>query len=741
MPPKNDAFADLFKSANTSSKGGKDDSNLSLLERQQRQANTNQPERKGNTWDDLQFLSGNSTGSQASSGNTKPSAADATDPFDIFVSSSKSETPVEDRTAAPRSSEKPSSTQSLLDDDFIDVFEGSSGQNDAGYQAINSGPLGGDEETGVLGSTTWSQDPAPNSGTKHSEKDRVLAELVDIGFSVQQSNEAIDRVGNNLQSCVNYIMDSSRKASSSRNSQKALPSKGAGRQTTPGAYDFNHLQNEFSSKVNNFSSEFFTKASFFLNKSKETIKKNIEQFQDQYNLENEEGDRLPQWMKEQSSYKKEALERRNKGEYEDYGSDEENIDVEAISKFLKAQKLKDQEKRQERLQDLKNSTRLMMSGKKLKETETNADIALKPNSSDNNKSREEPIPETVQPQVPKKTEPDTIDLLNIGGGSANGLHKNESTSSMGSNVPHTFLTTSLNQFEESDYSTAKDEATEFYKKGDYDNAVVSYEKSLNALPEKHCLKIVIYSNLALTLMKASNYKRSLESCNEGLTLVTLKDILDTKFVLSSQSLKLWYVKLLSRKAESLEMLENFKQALDCYQELVSQLGVTDKKTLDAKRRVANILNPPKPKRTPVVPDKVERKPKSSSADNENVQRVKSYNQESQKQEELKFKLHDQIEEKIFQWCNGKEGNIRTLLIALPDIIPERLNFPFVTTKKITLNDLMLPKKVKINYMKVISSIHPDKLNSMSLEDKLICERVFIILNKAWDKFKEENGMS
>lgn len=741
MPAKNDVFADLFKSANTSSKGGKD-SNLSLLERQQILANTNQPERKGNTYADLDSLAGNPTGGQVSFRDIKPNAVVEMDPFDIFVSSSKSETPIMNRTAAPRSAEGHSTTQSLLDDDFIDAFEGSSGQHVSDYQEINPDPLGRADENDALRSTIRTQESAHDSGTKHSEKDRILAELIDIGFSVEQSNEAIDFVGNDLQSCVTYIMESLGNDSPSGNSQKAQPPKGAGGHTGRGAYDFNHLQNEVSSKVNNISSEFFTKASFFLNKSKETIKKNIEQFQDQYNLENNEGDRLPRWMKDQSAYKKEALERRTKGEYEDYGSDEENIDVEAISKFLKAQKLKDQEKLQERLHDLKNSTRLIISGERLKESNTATDVALKRNSAENKSNSEETVDGIVQPHVFNKTESDTIDLLNIGGGNTNDRRKNEPASSMYSAVPHSFLTTGLNQIEESDYSTAKDKATEFYKKGDYDNAVICYEKCLNSVPEKHCLKIVIYSNLALTLMKASNYKRSLESCNEGLSLITPKDILDTKFVLSSQSLKLWYIKLLSRKAESLEMLENFEQALKCYQELVSQLGVTDRKILDAKRRVANILNPPKPKKTSSPSNKVEHKQKSSPLDNnENVQRVKSYNQECQKQEEMRFKLHDQIEEKIFRWCNGKEGNIRTLLIALPDIIPERLNFPFVTTKKITLNDLMLPKKVKINYMKVISSIHPDKLSNMSFEDKMICERVFIILNQAWDKFKEENGMT
>lgn len=80
-------------------------------------------------------------------------------------------------------------------------------------------------------------------------------------------------------------------------------------------------------------------------------------------------------------------------------------------------------------------------------------------------------------------------------------------------------------------------------------------------------------------------------------------------------------------------------------------------------------------------------------------------------------------------------------MSLDDIIPSKLGLPFATTKKLTINDLMLPKKVKINYMKVISSIHPDKLINLELEDKMVCEAVFITLNKAWDIFKEQNGMN
>ncbi len=53
---------------------------------------------------------------------------------------------------------------------------------------------------------------------------------------------------------------------------------------------------------------------------------------------------------------------------------------------------------------------------------------------------------------------------------------------------------------------------------------------------------------------------------------------------------------------------------------------------------------------------------------------------------------------------------------------------------------MLPKKVKINHMKAIA-IHPDKLSNLQLQDKMICQGVFVVLNKAWDAFKQQNNMA
>jgi hypothetical protein len=182
-------------------------------------------------------------------------------------------------------------------------------------------------------------------------------------------------------------------------------------------------------------------------------------------------------------------------------------------------------------------------------------------------------------------------------------------------------------------------------------------------------------------------------------------------------------------------------------ELVSRLGVSDKKVMDGKRRVNDIVNPkpkptpkPTPKAAPKATPKAPAAPKPSNPAS-NLTRIQKQNAEAKAREEEMFKLHDKVHEQLQAWSNGKEDNIRTLLTTLPDIIPERLGFPFVSDKKIGLGDLMLPKKVKINYMKVISAIHPDKLSNLQLQDKMICQGVFVVLNKAWDTFKQQNNMA
>lgn len=758
-PPKKDAFADLFLSATASSSSSSVNNNnkLSLAERQ----TAIKPSSKTpNNWLDLDVLSPG-TSSVPSNTNSNPASNNSSqininsDPFDIF---NKPSPPPPHLPTRPQPSQHNLSIQpSLLDDDFIDAFTP-------------------EPEPEPVPEPEPEPQPEPIARPSSvSKKDSVLAELVDIGFPVDVSNNAIATVGPDLQACVNFIMSGGKNLPN-------VPSRPS-RQNRPQR----HHEPDLASSINDLSSDLFSKATLFYNKSKKTVLKNIEQLQQggpMGHSHNGSDDNLPAWMKNQHMYKKDAVERKKNGEkFEDYGSDDENINREEINKFMEAQRQKDKEKLKHRYDNIKDMARNKINGGRASAdvereppmpprptqpvSRTNSSSLVQRNSRPATPAESIRRPPSVQ-EKPAVSVAQEANLLDLGGPQLSRAERfkmakgdddivvstrrrkpaasvsRSSTPSVSSlsinnlNPPSNTTSEPLNTFQQSDFEVSKTKATDLFANGDYDSAHNAYIKCLEALPNNHELRIIILSNLALTSIKMGSYKQARDYSDQGITLVGEEDK-KSQYLISGKTVKSWYVKLLSRKAESLEQLESYKEALEAYLELVTQLGITDKKVMDGKRRVNDIVNPPVKAPKPVRPVKTE--PKISSSNNEALRRIKKQNEQEKREEELKFKLHDEIQSRLFNWSNGKEDNLRTLLMSLPNILPERLGFTFVTTKKITLNDLMLPKKVKINYMKVISSIHPDKLGRLEAEDKMICQGVFVILNKSWDIFKEQNGIN
>lgn len=573
------------------------------------------------------------------------------------------------------------------------------------------------------------------------ERDTVLAGLVDIGFPIEVANQAIDQVGPDVQACVNFIMSGGQSRES------------ASRTSLRGSRKNSASPPDLGASFQEVSTDLLKKASWFLNKSRNTVLKNINQFQQ--GQERDSGNSMPAWMKNQEKYK---------ARREDTDEEEENFNLEEIQRIMKQQKQRERERQRERMESLGKSSNARDSRESprpsdlssLGRSATSAPKlptrpALTPTASKPVVTPEPPAPKGHATSHSDRSTPvqQEVDLLGLG--SSQPLTRAQMFKQGGAE-PETYVSPSrrrpaqaakarvataevLNAFQQSDFETFKARATESYTQGDYGDALTAYTRCLEALPPKHELRIVISSNLAITQIKLGNYKTAKQHCDEGIALVG-ENIDDTDWIINEKAIKYWYVRLLMRKAESLEMLENFTDSLDCYVELITKHGVTDKKVMDAKRRVGNIVNPPKPRAKP----QPKRQVAAPIANTEQVQKIKEQHNKEKLQDEMKFKLHDQVHDKITAWAHGKEDNLRSLLMSLDEVIPARLGFAFLQ-KKITISDLMLTKKVKINYLKVISSIHPDKLSKLELEDQMICQAVFVALNKAWDAFKEQNGIN
>ncbi|KAL7207765.1 hypothetical protein ACSBR1_029668 [Camellia fascicularis] len=87
--------------------------------------------------------------------------------------------------------------------------------------------------------------------------------------------------------------------------------------------------------------------------------------------------------------------------------------------------------------------------------------------------------------------------------------------------------------------------------------------------------------------------------------------------------------------------------------------------------------------------------------------------------------------KIWQWSNGKEGNIRSLLSTLQFVL-----WPGSGWKPVALVDIIEGSAVKRAYQKALLCLHPDKLQQKGVasHQKYIAEKVFDILQEAWDQF-------
>ncbi|XP_049390327.1 J domain-containing protein required for chloroplast accumulation response 1 isoform X2 [Solanum stenotomum] len=87
--------------------------------------------------------------------------------------------------------------------------------------------------------------------------------------------------------------------------------------------------------------------------------------------------------------------------------------------------------------------------------------------------------------------------------------------------------------------------------------------------------------------------------------------------------------------------------------------------------------------------------------------------------------------KIKQWSQGRKGNIRSLLSTLQLVL-----WPDSGWKPVALMDLMEGNQVKRAYQRALLYIHPDKLQQKgaAAHQKYIAEKVFDILQEAWDHF-------
>lgn len=91
--------------------------------------------------------------------------------------------------------------------------------------------------------------------------------------------------------------------------------------------------------------------------------------------------------------------------------------------------------------------------------------------------------------------------------------------------------------------------------------------------------------------------------------------------------------------------------------------------------------------------------------------------------------------KIQHWSSGKKGNIRSLLSTLQYVL-----WPESGWKPVPLVDVIEGGQVKRAYQRALLCLHPDKLQQKgaAFHQKYIAEKVFDILQEAWDEFNSSS---
>ena len=176
-------------------------------------------------------------------------------------------------------------------------------------------------------------------------------------------------------------------------------------------------------------------------------------------------------------------------------------------------------------------------------------------------------------------------------------------------------------------------------------------------------------------------------------------------------------KALMRKAEGQEQLERWADAAKTWK-LAVETGHGGGVSIQGRNRcekAAGISKPaPKPStpaRKPTTP--APKKPSAlddltgsapSTGNFESVSRLREANQAAERADDEKFALSESVDARLAAWKGGKQDNLRALLGSLDTVL-----WPEAGWKKVNMSELIMPNKVKINYMKGIGKVHPDKV--------------------------------
>ncbi|TIB62619.1 hypothetical protein E3P78_02346 [Wallemia ichthyophaga] len=276
------------------------------------------------------------------------------------------------------------------------------------------------------------------------------------------------------------------------------------------------------------------------------------------------------------------------------------------------------------------------------------------------------------------------------------------------------------------------QGNEAFKLGSYAQAVELYEQAASVIPPNHIRCAVINTNLAATHVKNGDGDGGVKAASSAISIVNQDyEPSDGVNVLETVA------KAYRSRASSYEMNEKHTDAQDDYEKLISistKLASIQNQAIEGLRRVKEAQQPKKRMNTPTNTNTKNNTIKAAGekAAKAALERSKAASLQEAAEDSERHALKDGVDAQLLQWKAGKVDNIRALLSSVDTIL-----WPELGLKKFGMHELVSDASVKKVYMRTVSKVHPDKINTKtsSLEQRMIAQGVFATLNEAYNKHR------
>ncbi|KAL9539078.1 hypothetical protein MBANPS3_010478 [Mucor bainieri] len=615
------------------------------------------------------------------------------------------------------------------------------------------------------------------------QEDAMLAQLIEMGFSLQESKFAIEATGGqDLQSAVDLLVQNSETAqrqqptttaaATTRSSQPLSQNERARntlftddhdsarrsqappqqqQQQQPHDDSLQETTEKIVTQAQELGGFLYKNATSYFKAGREKVTKAVGDWQEQQRAqrlqhmqEEQSGSVRPKWMQGGDD----ALDMSSKS-VERFADDDDSDDDDDGQQAMEAERRRLQEMR--RVQEMKQREQAATAHKQrqqqklrkdalIDEQDTYVSPSRRRGGSGRSTPRSNASPQLEQQRPVQQQKP-----------SAPSTPKNTRTRPVVNASPDVMARA----------NEARSQGNDKFKLGQFGESEEAYTRAIDLLPGEHDHQVLLYNNRAMARLKIGHYKKCVEDCDFALGLAKRSGEGST----TSEGVVIQWrdqiIKSLSRKAEALENIEKYKDALATYDELLKYEGGGNPKVNQGMSRCRQALNPKKsapstPKKpaapvaeakkddlmsmfdpnapsnsssTPTVSDAELSKSKAVAA-----MRAKAAEQEAEDAEKLE--KTDDVNARLTAWKAGKEQNLRALLATLDTLL-----WPGAQWKGAQMSELINPKKCKITYMKAIGKVHPDKLPSdVTVEQRMLASGIFASLNEAWDSFKAQNQL-